>query len=169
MFQEQKMRLTTRKLRQAGKICICQLSWIWIARRFWGDGARNNIYLLKTFDNFFVRSLMTWRGICSHFAAGVPGRGKNWFMNKLGNLYLSHNEIVSSKSSSVSVGNPAIMSSQNLIFIKTIKMVPVAILQSGTLALSVSTTLQKSSRLYSLRIEFRTASDPDWTGTCRNE
>ena len=79
---------------------------------FWRRHFSNNIYLLKTVDNFFVRSLMIWRGICSHFAAGVPGRGKNWFMNKLGNLYFSQSDIVSSKSSSVSVGKPAMISSR---------------------------------------------------------
>lgn len=43
-------------------------------------------------------------------AAGVPGRGKNWLINNDGNLYLATNDIVSSKSFSVSVGNPQITS-----------------------------------------------------------
>ena len=54
--------------------------------------------------------LTTWALRRTKRAAGVPGRGKYWLMNKLGNLYLVHKLIVSSKSSSVSVGKPQMMS-----------------------------------------------------------
>ena len=54
--------------------------------------------------------LTTWALRRSRRAAGVPGRGKYWLMNKLGNLYLLHRFIVSSKSLSVSVGKPQMIS-----------------------------------------------------------
>lgn len=42
--------------------------------------------------------LTNWAGILGIFAAGVPGLGKNWLINRLGNLYSSTSFMVSSKS-----------------------------------------------------------------------
>ena len=64
----------------------------------------------------------------------------------LGNLYLRQRSMVSSQSSVVSVGKPAMMS--------------VTMVNPSTLSLRKSTTLQNSATVYSLRISPSTASLP---------
>ena len=64
----------------------------------------------------------------------------------LGNLYLRQRSIVSSQSSLVSVGKPAMMS--------------VTMVNPSTLSLRKSTTLQNSATVYSLRMSPSTASLP---------
>ena len=64
----------------------------------------------------------------------------------LGNLYLRQRSIVSSQSSPVSVGKPAMMS--------------VTMVNPSTLSFRKSTTLQNSATVYSLRMSPSTASLP---------
>ena len=42
-----------------------------------GVACCNETHLLNSSESFLVRFLISCLGICSHFAAGVPGRGKN--------------------------------------------------------------------------------------------
>ena len=85
---------------------VISVQWCDSKHTLWSYGW----YDWNSSDTRLVLCLTTGGGILSILAAGVPGLGKNWLINKLGNLYSSTSCIVPSKSFSVSLGNPQIRS-----------------------------------------------------------
>ena len=85
-------------------------------------------------------------------AAGVPGRGEYWKVNAEANRAFSTTSSVAAKSSSVSPGNPTMMS--------------VEIAASGIAARTSSRIARNRADRYERRIARRTRSDPDCSGMC---